>query len=125
MTSLKEISVLSNNNKITKLVCRDEFKPNLKNEDKKNYITPHIYILDNDSNKINELVKLNLILQIQKLTKSIHASFISDKNEKILYLKNGKFVEVVNEISVQDYCKENKILLCENFDNIILFEKLN
>lgn len=123
LTSSSSIKVKNEFNDFFYKTCKDSYKPNLISESKINFLTPS-YSFDKKNVLINEL-GANIFFKMNKFSKNVHSSILNEKNEKIIFYKNGGFLFNVDAPTIQEFCKDKKIPIFQKMEFIDEFEKLN
>ncbi len=124
LTSSEKINVKNINNENIKYICKDSYKPNLKGEEKINFLTP-TYELDMESSQIGVIKDINTELKMQTFMNNVQASILNNKCEKIIYSKNDIFIEKQNVPTIEEYANEYKLDITDCINNLTKFEKIN
>jgi hypothetical protein len=108
---------------VNKIELKGAFNPNLKGENKTDYLTPN-YKLDEKTTIIKEFPK-NMVEKVNQFGKNAYAFTINNKDEKLLNSENGKFLMKKDAPTVSNYSKECGISIYDQIKACDEFERAN
>lgn len=123
VTSSLFVNSLDENGIISKIECRDGFWPNIKGQNKGNFLSPS-YLLDKKSSIVKEL-QSGQNIKLSTFLNRAYLSIIFDKDQKMTFFKDGKLHSDSNTPSVKEFCYDSKIPVTDSIKKIEEFEKVN